>query len=114
MEHVRQVLQQLKEEKLLINLKKYTFQHNELVYLRFLISKDGLKMDHKKVKDFLDWRTPQSTFEVRSFHGLEIFYSILIHNFSQICVTLTECMKKGTFKWKTIARKAFADLKKRR
>ena len=73
MEHLRQVLQWLKEEKLLINLKKCTFLENELVYLGFVISKEGLKMDPKKVKTILDWPTPQSTFEVRSFHGLPSF-----------------------------------------
>ena len=48
--HVRKVLQRLKEEKLMINLKKYSFMQEEIVYLGFVISLDGLKMDPKKIK----------------------------------------------------------------
>lgn len=48
LEHVRQVLQRLKEDKLLINLKKYTFMQDELVYMGFVVSKEGLKMDLKR------------------------------------------------------------------
>jgi hypothetical protein len=54
LEHVRKMLQQLREEKLLINLKKCTFLKEKLVYLRFVISKEGLKMDFEKVKAILE------------------------------------------------------------
>lgn len=52
------------------------------MYLGFVICKEGLKLDPKNVKDILDWPTPQSTFEVRSFHGLLGFYMKFIQNFS--------------------------------
>ena len=49
LEHIRQVLQSLKEAKLLINLKKCSFMQEEIVYLGFVIIVDGLKMDLEKV-----------------------------------------------------------------
>ena len=73
LEHIRQVLQRLKEEKLLINLKKCSFMQEEIVYLGFVISTDGLKMDPEKVKAILEWPTPKNVVEVRSFHGLASF-----------------------------------------
>ena len=58
LEHVRQVLQRLKEENLMINLKKCSFMQEEIVYLGFVILADGLKMDPEKVKEILEWPTP--------------------------------------------------------
>ena len=37
----------------------------EIVYLGFVISADGLGMDHNKVKQILKWPTPKNLGEVR-------------------------------------------------
>ena len=37
----------------------------EIVYLRFVILADGLRMDPKKVKEILDWPTPKNVGKVR-------------------------------------------------
>ena len=71
--HLKYVLQKLQQEKLLLNLKKCLFMKEELVYLGFVISAEGLKMDSEKIKAIVEWPSPKSIFEVRSFHGLAIF-----------------------------------------
>ena len=48
--HLSYVMKKLQQEKLLINLKKCSFLKSELVYLGFIISEEGLKMDPEKVK----------------------------------------------------------------
>jgi len=48
--HLKYVLERLQQEKLLINMKKCSFMKSELVYLGFVISKDGLKMDMEKIE----------------------------------------------------------------
>ena len=70
MRHLQYVMKKLKQEKLLINLQKCTFMQEELVYLGFVISKEGLKMDQEKVKEIVEWPSPKNVFEVRSFHVL--------------------------------------------
>ena len=52
--HIHRVLERLKEEKLLINLKKCSFVKRELVYLGFVVSPEGLKMDPEKVRAILE------------------------------------------------------------
>ena len=74
--HICKVFDKLREEQLLINLKKCSFVEKELAYLRFIVSGEGLKMDLEKVKAILQWPTPRSVIEVRSFHGLYIFTEI--------------------------------------
>ena len=93
LDHIRQVFQRLKEKKLLINLKKCSFMQEEIVYLGFVISTDGLKMDPEKVKAILEWPTPENVSEVRSFHGLASFYRKFIKNFSVVCNAMTKIMR---------------------
>ena len=59
---------------MIINLKKCSFLKFELVYLGFVISEEGLKIDPEKVKAIQGWPSPKNIFEVRSFHGLSSFY----------------------------------------
>ena len=92
--HIFKVLAKLRGEKLLINLKKCNFVKKELVYLGFVVSAEGLKMDLEKVKAILEWPTPWSTTEVRSFHGLVSFYRKFVNGFSSICGPLAETMRE--------------------
>ena len=81
----------------------------------FLVLVEGLKMDPEKVKAILEWPTPRSATEVRSFHGLASFYRKFIRGFSNICGPLTETMRgdRKEFKWTVGADKSFNLLKQK-
>jgi hypothetical protein len=78
-----------------------------------VISQEGLKMDSKKVKAIVEWPTPKSAFEVRSFHGLASFYKNFIKTFSGICAPLIKCMRKGSFQWRITTQRNFELLKRK-
>ena len=52
-------------------------------------------MDPKKLKAILEWPTPRSAIEVRSFHRLASFYRKFIKGFSGICGPLPKTMRIG-------------------
>jgi hypothetical protein len=74
LKHLATVMQRLQQEKLFINMKKFSFMKTKLIYLGFVIFADKLRMDPDKVEVIKNWPSPKSIFEVRSFHGLASFY----------------------------------------
>ncbi|XP_056855141.1 LOW QUALITY PROTEIN: uncharacterized protein LOC130504544, partial [Raphanus sativus] len=61
--HLRTVLDVLRKEKLFANLKKCTFCTDNLVFLGFVVSADGVKVDQEKVKAIQEWPIPKTISE---------------------------------------------------
>ena len=62
----------------------------------FVILENELKMDPEKITSIINWPSPKSLFEVRSFHGLASFYRKFITNFSEICMLMLDTIKKAS------------------
>ncbi|XP_015967212.1 uncharacterized mitochondrial protein AtMg00860-like [Arachis duranensis] len=113
-EHLRIVLQILKERKLYAKLSKYEFWKEEVKFLGHVVSKGGIVVDPSKDEVVMEWERPTSVTEVRSFLGLVGYYRRFIHGFSQIALPMTKLTRKETpFIWTSECEESFQTLKEK-
>jgi hypothetical protein len=111
--HVKKVLQKLKEKDIPLKLLKCEFHKNSVGFLGYIVFKDGLALDLKKVKAIEEWLEPTNVTEIQSFNGVMNFYRKFIKNFSAIAGLMTELIKKEVvFHFGTKCKEAFKELKR--
>jgi hypothetical protein len=99
-EHLRLVLQKLREHRLYAKFSKCDFWLKEVSFLGHVITDGGITVDPSKVQDVLNWEPPRNVSEIRSFVGLAGYYRRFIEGFSKIVKPLTSLLEKGKeFKW---------------
>ena len=57
-QHLRMVLQVLREHQLYAKLSKCSFYQRQIHYLGHIISEQGIAIDPKKIEDIRGWPTP--------------------------------------------------------
>ena len=87
--HLRVMLHTLKEKKLFVKLSKCEFWLWEVSFLGHVISKGGIAVDPSKDDAVLQWVSPKSVFEIRSFIGLAGYFRRFIKGFSMLVLSLT-------------------------
>ena len=73
-EHVRSVLNALKEARLQLDVDKCKFHHTKVTYLGYVVRVDRIRMDLKKVQAIVDWEYLSNVKDVRAFLGFANFY----------------------------------------
>jgi hypothetical protein len=68
--HLRRVLQRLKEKWFYAKFSKCEFWLDKVIFLGYVVSKDGISVDPKKVEAVVNWERPTSVHEIRSFLDL--------------------------------------------
>ena len=112
-QHLRQVLQVLRNNELYLKLEKCSFAQREVEFLGHKIADGKLMMEDSKVKAILEWQPPTNVPELRSFLGLVNYYCRFIKGYSAKAAPLTELLKKNrTWHWYKECQRAFRELKK--
>jgi hypothetical protein len=113
-EHLRKVLQRLRDCQLYAKLSKCEFWISEVLFLGHIINREGLVVDPKKVTTILDWKAPKDVRGIKSFIGMAGYYRRFIEGLSKITMSMTALLaKKVEFKWTPACQKSFKTLKEK-
>jgi hypothetical protein len=113
-EHLRLVLQKLRDNQLHAKFSKCEFWIGEVPFLGHIISNGGISVDPAKVKEIVAWSIPTIVTEVQSFLGLAGYYRRFIEGLSKNSKPMTSLLEKGReFKLDEKCQDSFDQLKKR-
>ncbi len=112
-QHVKMILNRLREADLQMNIRKCEFDVEEIVFLEVIVSEQDLHMNSIKVKVIVNWTTSINLKKVQSFVRFINFYRRFIKNFSKLVKSFTQLTRKNTsFVWDKVCVQAFDNLKK--
>nr|ABA98544.1 retrotransposon protein, putative, Ty3-gypsy subclass [Oryza sativa Japonica Group] len=113
-QHLRLVLEELKEQQLYAKFSKCDFWLSEDKFLGHVITAQGIAVDPANVESVTKWTPPKTVSQIRSFLGLAGYYRRFIEIFSRIARPMTQLLKKDEkFKWTAECDKSFEELKKK-
>ena len=111
-EHLREVLEVLRRERLFAKFSKCEFWLREVQFLGHLVNQKGILVDPAKIEAVMQWEVPKSPSEIRSFLGLAGYYRRFIQDFCKIAVPLTRLTEKSVvFRWGPEQQAAFKTLR---
>ena len=112
LQHVKEVLEILRNNKLYAKLSKCEFGKKELNFLGHVVSADGIKVDPKKIEIVKEWPRPKDVHQVRQFLGLANYFRRFVQGFSTLTRPLNKLLVKGEqFIWSEECHRAFIQLK---
>ena len=107
-DHLRVVLQLLRDHQLYAKFNKCEFWLTEVRFLGNVVSASSVLEDPEKVEAVMSWERPKSVFEIHSFLGLAGYYKRFIEDFSQLAAPMTRLTRKEVkFEWNDRCEKAF-------
>ena len=113
-EHLRTVLQILRERQLYAKFSKCQFWLGRVAFLGHVISVEGVSVDLKKIEAVVNWNPPKNVSEVKTFLCLAGYYRKFVEGFSKIAAPLTKLTRKDVkYDWVDACKQSFEALKGR-
>nr|GEX69650.1 putative reverse transcriptase domain-containing protein [Tanacetum cinerariifolium] len=113
-EHLKAILELLKEKELYAKFSKCEFWIPKVQFLSHVIDSQGIHVDPAKIESVKDWASPKSPTEIRQFLGLAGYYRRFIEGFSKIAKPMTKLtQRKVKFEWDDKQEAAFQLLKQK-
>ncbi|KAK9029043.1 hypothetical protein V6N11_026169 [Hibiscus sabdariffa] len=111
-EHLRIVLQTLRDHRLYAKLSKCEFWLKKVTFLGHVVSAEGIQVDPSKIEAIVSWKQLKNVSEIRSFLGLAGYYRRFVEGFSIIAAPLTKLLRKDVpFVWTEAQQTSFEKLK---
>jgi hypothetical protein len=111
-QHLRVVLQVIREDQLYAKLSKCSFYQEHIHYLGHIISKESIAVDLEKIKSIRGWSTLNNVSKSGCFMGLVRYYVRFIIGFYKIVHPITYLRKKRIkFEWTIKCEESFHLLK---
>ncbi|CAJ0601537.1 unnamed protein product [Cylicocyclus nassatus] len=96
-----------------LKASKCKFAKEEIKFLGFILSKEGIRPNPDKTKAIDDYSQPINPTDVKSFLGMCSFFRRFVHNFAAIAAPLIALTKNNTsFEWTLQCEDAMNRLKK--
>ncbi|KAJ9507562.1 hypothetical protein QJQ45_019379 [Haematococcus lacustris] len=93
-QHLRQVLQLMRENRFYAKLAKWEFNKTQLAFLGHIVGSKGIAVDPAKVQVVKEWPTPRNLKDLQAFLGLTNYFRRFIPNFSSLAAPLTNLTSK--------------------
>ena len=111
-EHLRVVLQILRENQLYAKFSKCQFWLDNVACLGHVILADGVSVEPQKIEAIVNWKPPTNVIEIQSFMGLVGYYRKFVEGFWKLVASLTKLTRKEEkFIWSKACQQSFDELK---
>ncbi len=111
--HLEDVFARLSQANLKVKFSKTQLFCTEIEYLGFLVGRDGVKVNPRKVAAIANFPAPKNVKGVQSFLGLVNYFRVFVVNFSERARPLYELLKADNpWQWTKKEEDSFQELKK--
>nr|XP_009794504.1 PREDICTED: uncharacterized protein LOC104241273 [Nicotiana sylvestris] len=94
-QHLKIMLQTLREKKQYVKFSKCGFWLESMVFLGHVVFSEGIKVDPIKIEAVQSWPIFSTATKIRSFLGFAGYYRRFVEGFSSIIAPLTRLTRKG-------------------